>query len=379
MARLGQLQVEAAKQHRLGAQSDYFPKLSSTFLNMHFNKFMGQEITVQRPAGTASIGVPLLGKDQTTVAVTAAQPLTPLFKLREVVRLARADENIARAKAGMPVSEISANVEKNYYGLLVAERELSIARTNAESARNHQLLASNAVITGELSNHLADEAQVGKALVIAESKVRERMASLNLLLGYPAETELELVPPTTQFEKISLKEATEKAMVTNPEVVEAEQTVVKARAGAKLSKLDYVPDFVLLGGYTYQNNAIPLLPRDFSFIAVMGSWNLFDFGKREHTVRERSADLAAAELALKLTKAKVAAAVKNSYFEVDRSRRLSELAHRMASTLQIQRTSYSSENSELTLTKAKLEVEMFQADLDYRQALAQLKTLTGEQ
>ena len=41
MARLGQLTVEAAKQHRLGTESDFFPKISSTLLNMHFDKFMG--------------------------------------------------------------------------------------------------------------------------------------------------------------------------------------------------------------------------------------------------------------------------------------------------------------------------------------------------
>lgn len=96
-----------------------------------------------------------------------------------------------------------------------------------------------------------------------------------------------------------------------------------------------------MGGYAYNDNAIPLLPRDFSFIGIMGSYNLFDFGKRERTVKERSAQLSAAELALQLTKAKVSAAVKNSHFELDRSRQLSELAHRMASTLQIQRAGYS--------------------------------------
>jgi hypothetical protein len=47
--------------------------------------------------------------------------------------------------------------------------------------------------------------------------------------------------------------------------------------------------------------------------------------------------------------------------------------------MQIQRTRYSPEDSELTLTKAKLEVEMFQADLNYRQVLARLKTLLSGQ
>jgi hypothetical protein len=83
-----------------------------------------------------------------------------------------------------------------------------------------------------------------------------------------------------------------------------------------------------------------------------------------------------AETAVQLTKAKVAAAVKASFFELDRSRQLSELAHRMT-TLTLQRTSYASESPEVTLTRAKLEVEMLQADLEYRQALARLKALMG--
>jgi hypothetical protein len=37
------------------------------------------------------------------LSVSAAQPITPLPKLREVMNTARADERLAMAKAGMPV------------------------------------------------------------------------------------------------------------------------------------------------------------------------------------------------------------------------------------------------------------------------------------
>jgi outer membrane protein TolC len=134
-----------------------------------------------------------------------------------------------------------------------------------------------------------------------------------------------------------------------------------------------------MGGYAYNDNAIPALPRDFSFIGVMGSYNLFDFGKREHTIKERNAQVSMAETALELTKAKVAAAVKTSYFEMDRSRQLSELAHRMSDAIPLERVSYSKDNPELAASRAKVEAEMLQADLDYRQALTQLRMLMGEQ
>jgi outer membrane protein TolC len=181
------------------------------------------------------------------------------------------------------------------------------------------------------------------------------------------------------MEEISLKEAADKAMVGNPEVVEAEQTVVKAHAASRLSKLDYVPDVAVMGAYVYNDNAVPLLPRDFSFIGIMGSYNVFDFGKREHTVKERNAQVSMAETALELTKAKVAAAVKASYFEMDRSRQLSELAQRLSAAVSPERVSYAKDDPEIAASRAKVEVELLQADLAYRQARAQLRTLMGEQ
>jgi outer membrane protein TolC len=378
MAHLAELQVEAARQHRLGAESDYFPKIGSTLTNFHFNKFMGQEVTIQRPiaGGTVTTGLPLAGKDQTLVAVTAAQPVTPLFKLHEVVNIARTDETVARAKAGMPI-ETASNVEKTYYGLLVAQRQLEVARADAGTLRNKRLIASNAPVAPPGDGK--DGAEAAKALVIANSKVEELTASLDLLLGYAVDTELELVPPVTQMEEISLKEAADRAMAANPEVVEAEQTVVKARAASRLSKLDYVPDIAVMGGYVYNSNAVPLLPRDFSFIGIMGSYNVFDFGKREHAIKERNAQVSMAETALELTKAKVAAAVKTSYFEMDRSRQLTELAQRLSAAIPLEKVSYAKDDPELVTSRAKVEVEMFQADLAYRQALTQLKTLMGEQ
>jgi outer membrane protein TolC len=377
MAHIAALGVEAAKQHRLGAQSDYFPKLSSTLTNFHFNKFMGQEITIQRPinGGTITAGLPLAGKDQTLIALTAAQPLTPLLKLHEVVNIARADERLAMAKAGMPV-EVAANVEKDYYAVLVAQRQVIVARAEAQAIRNGKLLASTTPTVTPA--HEEQEIAAAKRLVNADSRAKELMVSLNERLGLPIDTDLELVAPDTILDQISLKEVADKAQVVNPEIAEAESNVAKARAASRLSKLDYVPDVLLMGGYAYNDNSIPLLPRDFSFLGIMGSYNLFDFGKREHTIKERTATLGQAEAALELTKAKVAAAVKAAYFDMDRSRQLSELAHRISQEVSVKPASYTSDDPEATCSQAKVDIEILQADLEYREAFARLKTLMGE-
>jgi hypothetical protein len=98
-----------------------------------------------------------------------------------------------------------------------------------------------------------------------------------------------------------------------------------------------------------------------------------------HTIKERNAQLSMAETALELTKAKVAATVKTSYFELDRSRHVSELAHRLSAAIPLERVSHSKNDPEFAASRAKGEAEMLQADLDYRQALTQLRTLMGEE
>lgn len=381
MVRLGELSVEVARQTRLGTESTFFPQIASTFENMHFDKFMGQLVEVTGPLGnTHSAALPLAGKDQTLFAITATQPITPLFQLRELYRINLADERIARIKAGMPVAETATKVETTYYQLLVAQRQLDFAKAKAAEDGNKWLVASsNSVVPVASTDHDEELIEISNSLAIASTKVKELTATLNDLLGWPTDTELQLVPPDPRFEDISLKEATDKALAANPEVLEAEQTVVKARSAVTIHKLDYVPVVAVMGGYAYNDSAIPLLPRDFSFIGVVATYNVFDFGKREHAIKGANAQAEMAEIALQLTRAKVAASVKSSVLELERSRQLSELTRRMDAVIHLERTTYEENGAEIAAAKkAKVEAAMFQADLDYRQALANLKTLMGE-
>src|SRR5208283_3239598 len=67
-----------------------------------------------------------------------------------------------------------------------------------------------------------------------------------------------------------------------------------------------------------------------------------------------------------------------SYYELERSRQFTQLARRMASATRIVEASYQPDNPEVESARAKVEADMFQAGLEYRQALAKSKTLMGE-
>jgi outer membrane protein TolC len=216
-----------------------------------------------------------------------------------------------------------------------------------------------------------------KEVMLASSKVKELTGSLDNMLGFPEGTKLDLVTPEPLVEDTSMEEAVDKAVQANIAVVEAEQTAVKAKAGSALSKMQYFPSIAIVGGYANQNALNIILPRDFSYIGVIATYTVFDFGKRERGVKESDAQAEMAELAVPLTKAKVSAEVKSSYFELERSRKLSQMARRMVSASQVVEASVKSADSDVESAQAKMEADMFRAELEYRQAYARLKSLMG--
>ena len=362
LARVGELQVEAARQHRLGVKSLYFPNISAQADYLHLTENPGEIFTVQRPLTGALLSLPVQAvfQDNYAVNVVVTQPITQLFGVRQLVRIARADENIARAKAGMPVTEVAQQVEKTFFELLVAQRELS-----AVTAETRTVRASLA----------ADRSRT-----VAADTVAALTAVLNELLGFPIDTHLELVPPTPLIENVTLKNALATAQAAPPlEVIEAEQTAVKAHSGARLAKLEYGPGIAVMGGYLHQHTLSgTVLPENFAYVGVVGTYTLFDSFKREHAVKETAAQAKAADIGVQLAKDKAAAAVKTAYFELERSRDAYNLARQALSSTKQTRVVLASDSPEGDPSGVQAEANAYRAELAYRQAYAKLTSLMSD-
>jgi outer membrane protein TolC len=381
--------ADAAHYHHKAVQSDYFPKVGAYLVNLHYNKFMGDTIQLFRRGiifPTVSRAVPLFDKDQTFVGPTVTQPVTPLFKVHEAVRIAKADERIARAKANAASVQLAADVERAYFDLLVAQRRQAEARANVEIAENKLQIASAAAapVDGMTERETA-LLEAKKALLAASDKVTDLTNSLTDLTGLPEDARLELVPPPpvvieadSSPQQPQQPQKPRPVIAYNPEIVEAEETVVKAKAAHRLAKLEYVPDAVITGGYMFQTG-IPALPDDFSWIGVIATWALFDFGKRERTIKERGAQVTMAKANLEMVRAKVAAAAQKTVVDLDRTRRILELTRQVASLQRAATARDRDPGPEAKAALAKAEAEMFQAELDYRMAYAQMKRAEGEQ
>jgi outer membrane protein TolC len=199
--------------------------------------------------------VPIFGQDQTFAALTFTQPVTPLFTVHQAVKIARADERIAIAKATLPAAKNArqSELEETYFNLLIAQRRLIGVELKARNSENQTLYATTSLKLAGGPDHELELVEARQSVATVTAEVKQLTASLNRAMGWPEDTKLELAMPDPLLENISLEEVADKSAAPNLDLVEAEQTVVKARAAHAISKLEYVPTVAAVSGFLFQH------------------------------------------------------------------------------------------------------------------------------
>src|SRR5262249_19320770 len=211
-----------------------------------------------------------------------------LFKVKQGVRLAQADERIAQAEWEKGVRAVAIGVEQLYWGWLATQQ----IRTGAlEGVKGAELLAKMG--TPEVQIALVEAKQ---GLQEVDNQLAEIEEQLRNLLDLPPCTRIELVPiAMPELGMRCADEVVAVAISVSPEVRSAEQDIEKARAATKAAKLEYVPSIALVGGIANQDFADYIQP-DFAYVGFLGSYTFVDWGKRRNTIRERQNMIAMAQL-----------------------------------------------------------------------------------
>jgi len=367
------LQVQQKLYAKRAMQTYYLPKAIGSFTYLHFDNPLGSVVTLAGPRGILGpkdIPVNLVNQDLNTSMVLAAQPLTGLLKVRQGVKAAQADEQIAFAQLEKTKRLLTHGTEQLYLGLYAAQRIQ--AGTNVAVQASEQMLKTQTLEAR--ANYL--EAMQAKQAV--DNQVADLREQLLALLDLPQDTPLDLEEtPLPLMDFLNAEQAGQQAVANSPEVQEASHTIAKARAGLAAKKLDYLPDVNLVGGYV-NLNGVPTIQNNFSFAGVMGSVTLFEWGKRRFATREMLTTVAMAEAKLHMTEDEVRQKAVKAYREIEQKRAALKIAADMA---QVRREMMAVAKApavqlEAAKERIKAEVALVQADLSYRMAIAELTSLT---
>jgi outer membrane protein TolC len=221
----------------------------------------------------------------------------------------------------------------------------------------------------------------------ADLELVDYQTELNDLLGLPLDTQLELDPVLpAASETVSKTEYFKIACTENPEILAAEESVQKARAGVKAAKSAYIPDISAYARDSYQDG-IPFLVHNFGEFGVHLSYEVFDWGKRRAAIREREVQLAEAEQNVARLKEEVAVSVQRSYDKVERTKSMVEVARevvrrreeseRLAVNQLAQGVLQVAERRQASAANYKAQADLLQANLGYLLARAELERTVG--
>jgi outer membrane protein len=381
---IGALNAQAKGYAVKAVQADYFPKVTGAAIYLHFQDDLGTVLTaggrtVTGPKGTplltfpvTSVNVPVFNQDSSWALVGAVQPITDLLKVRQGVKIARADEQIAQAELEKGARALASGVEQLFWGLLAARRIQAGAQ---EGLRGAELLAKTQTL--EARTALVEARQ---GLQQVDKQVLDLQEQLNALLDLPLCTTLELVePPLPAVPVRCADEAVALALASSPEVREAQQTVVKAQAALCAGKLDYMPSIAAVGGYLNQTGQ-SYVQQDIGYVGVIGTVTFVDWGKRRNTIRQRNNFVTMAALKLHQTEDEVRQKTVKAFRELQESQDALQTARQMVELRKEAGKGATAAAALMAAAKALMlaEIDLVKADLAYRMAFVQLMSLIGK-
>jgi outer membrane protein TolC len=387
LLQLAALNVESKGYAARAVAANYFPQIVGQSVFVHFNDDLGtvlatQGRTVTGPRGkvlaafpATAINVAVLNQETALNTLMVAQPVTDLLKVRQGVKVAQADEGIARAQMEKGARELLSGAEQLFWGIWAAQ-------TIRDGTRVAVTTAEQAAKTGSLDAKISlVEAQ--QALREVETQVAELTEQLNTLIDLPLCTPIEVVPEPLPDSPVKCADAAVAlALETSPEIHEAEENVRKAQAATAAAKLDYVPSIAIVGGYTNQTFADYIQP-NIGFVGVIGSYTFVDWGKRRNTIREREQLISMATLKVQQTQADVEQKALKAYRDYEQSVGGVKLAGEL---VQLREEAFKAVPVAQAADKVKAgkdlltaKVDAVKAELNQRTAYVKLMSLIGKQ
>lgn len=398
--KIARARVEESQARVRSALADYFPHLSSE------STYMGltNEQLVTIPQGSLGT-VPGLGpfpmqdtsidqgsKNLFVANVTLSQPLSHLFKINEAHNIASAENRGTQAELRKAETEITFNVHKLYYGLLMAQKLKDVARAGIAASEEALRESGKGVDSGALLDvavmgSRVQHLQNKQTLLSTEIQISDLNAELNDLLGLPLDTQAILSDIKTSADNSRSREMCIKgALLHNPEIIAARESVKKAESAVNASYYEYIPDIGAFGRYIYQDG-VPFVTNNIGVFGVQMKWNIFDWGKRGGVVGQRKAQLTQAKKNLSRLEKRVEVDVDKAYRKLTQTKMMIDVAQeelalqrenlRLSANRLTAGTITEAQHAGIIASAKKSEWNELQARLNYELALAELDRVVG--
>jgi outer membrane protein TolC len=286
------------------------------------------------------------------------------------VRINAADVGVAQAQRQIARRELTKGVEQLYIGLWAVRRIQ--AGLNLAAAGAKQMADS----TGAPSAKIA-LVEIQQNQVTVDNQCTVLQVQLNQLTGLPPCTALLLSDPPAPLNPFGCAdELVNASIATSPKIQEARMQVEKAAGAVRLANADFVPSVNTYGFYVNQT-ATGTIQDSFTGVGVSASY-LLEWNKKGDTLRQWKATECLARQNLQKEIQDLQLSAIKAFNDVDRAKQALAYADQLATLNRDSKLPEDPFQLKFAL-KDRLESELgaIKADLDYRSAVVEVRTLAG--
>lgn len=264
------------------------------------------------PIPSREIAISNVSGSQATVQLTVTQPLTQLHKIslgldaqREAIEDATQKNRADRINVAVQVQDAYLSLVDTQNGLIAAKDSLEFTREVERVTSEY--LKEKTVLKADLLDVQASRAQQEAQLDALERAYQTQKEQLNYLLARDLNTDFKVEMPTISQEVTQTIEDLEaRAQEQRPDLAQTRARLKQALINTEIARAAYIPDVGMQFGYVHNGNS-GLLPGTYLTVALVATWDIFDWGGREANVEARLKQ--AEEISLQVEDAKQRAAL----------------------------------------------------------------------
>jgi outer membrane protein TolC len=392
--------VDEKREAKSAARGAYFPTIRTDSSAI---RLTDTQLIAIPPGGLGVVGSALIppetlvinqgGVNATTAGVGVAQPLTQLLKIKAANDVASAEAHASVAQQRGLENSVVLKVHQIYYEILIDEARRSAVEAKLRAseelrAERVQQVKYGSALDADLIESRSYTLQAKQELLTTDLRLSDLHLQFNDLVGLPLSTKVALEPTVTPaHDRCEREECVRIALESHPEIAEARAQVDKAESAVRLAKYQFIPDVEAFARYSWQRN-VPFLASNFGTIGVRLSYDLFDGGRKNATVRERSAQLAQVKENLARVSEEVELRVQTAYNKMERTREMVAVStelltlrteSRRVSAEQLSHGSaLRSQSSTSTAQELEARAALLQSQLDYVQAADEMDVAIGQ-
>jgi outer membrane protein TolC len=278
------------------------------------------------PAETTRLTTPL---QPTAIFMTRiSQPISKLHKINLNLKQLELKGEIAREELRAKQQRLVRDVKRAYFALLQTQSAVAASRENIKMYKEldrltGDYLAQQVVLKTDsldVRSRLA-KSEYDTMTLVDQFAVQKQQ--LNLLLGRDVLTEFTVsaVPDADSFE-LDLAAARSQALERRPELREARLKVKQAEGDRRIKKSEFIPEVSASFQHIATANFNSFIPKSYMNIGVTVSWEVFDWGRKKHELREKDLALAQARNAVREAESSVLIDVNEKFNKLRQARQM---------------------------------------------------------